>query len=127
MADDMAEDVAREFTLDEARALMPEVMQRSELIVRLRADLAELSLVLNAGSDEAGGIPEAKALEAHLNEVLSWFVNQGIEVKGIAPFLIDFPATLDGNSVRLCWLEGEPELSWYHLSPLGFPGRRRIS
>nr|MDQ3989732.1 DUF2203 domain-containing protein [Actinomycetota bacterium] len=32
----------------------------------------------------------------------------------------------DGVSVRLCWLEGEPELGWYHRSDLGIIGRRRL-
>jgi hypothetical protein len=29
--------------------------------------------------------------------------------------------------VLLCWLEGEPELSWYHRLDLGFLARRRLS
>jgi len=28
--------------------------------------------------------------------------------------------------VRLCWLEGEPALAWYHRSDLGIAGRRRL-
>jgi len=116
-----------DFTLDEARALIPEVRTRAAEIVRLRADLAELSLELrDAGSSELGGRAEAKAYEALLNEQLTWFHEQGIEIKSIAPFLIDFPSTLDGRSVQLCWLEGETDLGWYHLSDLGFIGRRPL-
>lgn len=116
-----------EFTLDDARALMPEVLAKAAEIVRLRADLSELTLELRtAGSSEIGGLPEAKAYEARLGEQLGWFTDQGIEVKSFAPLLIDFPARLDGRSVRLCWLEGEPELGWYHLTELGFPGRRPL-
>jgi hypothetical protein len=29
-------------------------------------------------------------------------------------------------SVLYCWLEGEPELGWYHRTDLGFAGRRRL-
>ncbi|MCW2886615.1 MAG: hypothetical protein QOE54_716 [Streptosporangiaceae bacterium] len=118
----------REFTLAEARALMPEVLSKADEIVRLRADLAELAHELNTeGSSPFGGIPEAKAYEARLEEHLAWFGEQGIEVKGLAPLLIDFPARIDGRSVRLCWLEGDRELAWYHLSELGFIGRRPLS
>jgi hypothetical protein len=118
----------REFTLAEARALMPEVIAKAAEIVRLRADLAELALELNTeGSSVFGGIPEAKAYEARLEEQLAWFGEQGIEVKGMAPLLIDFPSRIDGRSVRLCWLEGDTELAWYHLSELGFIGRRPLS
>ncbi|HEY2125863.1 MAG TPA: DUF2203 family protein [Streptosporangiaceae bacterium] len=29
-----------------------------------------------------------------------------MDVKGVAPLLVDFPATLNGETVLLCWLEG---------------------
>jgi hypothetical protein len=61
-----------------------------------------------------------------LGELLGWFPAQGLEVKGLAPLLLDFPAEFDGVSVRLCWLEGEFELGWYHRSDLGIVGRRRL-
>ncbi|MFC5750017.1 DUF2203 domain-containing protein [Actinomadura rugatobispora] len=118
----------REFTVTEARALIPEVKEHAAEIVRLRADLAELTLDLRTrGASERGGIPEVKAAEARLDEEIAWFTDQGIEVKGLAPFLIDFPAVLDGRSVRLCWLEGDPELAWYHRTDLGLAGRRPLT
>ena len=118
----------RQFTVAEARALIPEVKKHAAEIVRLRADLAELTLDLRTrGASDRGGIPEVKAAEARLDEEIAWFTDQGIEVKGLAPFLIDFPAVLDGVSVRLCWLEGDEELAWYHRTDLGFAGRRKLS
>jgi len=68
--------------------------------VRLKIDLSAL-----------GGLAEMKALQARLDHMLEWFSGQGIELKGLAPVLVDFPAELDGESVRLCWLEGETELA----------------
>ncbi|WP_214416263.1 DUF2203 domain-containing protein [Sphaerisporangium fuscum] len=115
------------FTVDQARSLMPQVREHVDELVAIRADLAELAHDLNtAGFSALGGIPEAKAFEARIAEILSWFEDQGIEVKGIAPVLVDFPAELGGVSVRLCWIEGEAGLAWYHRSELGFPGRRRL-
>lgn len=121
-------DVAeRTFSLDEAHELMPEVRRRATELITTRADLAELSSSLRSGEGSSlGGVPEAKALEARMDEHIQWFSDQGIEVKGVAPLLVDFPAVLDGVSVRLCWLEGEEELAWYHRSELGFLGRRRL-
>ena len=113
------------FSLTEARALVPEVCARIDAIVAARANLAELSLALGKGvSSHLGGRPELKAYEARIDEALGWFTIQGIEVKSIAPVLIDFPALRHGQSVRLCMLEGEHELAWYHLTELGFAGRR---
>lgn len=106
---------------------MPEVRRRAGEIIVTRADLAELNLDLNSGTPSSrGGLPEAKALEAAVDEHVEWFNSNGIEVKGIAPLLIDFPAVLEGVSVRLCWLEGEHDLGWYHRTELGFPGRRQL-
>jgi hypothetical protein len=119
--------VGRIFTTDEARALMPDVLRQADALVDIRADLAELAQELRAGGrSERGGVPEVKALEAHLDELVEWFRSRELEVKGLAPLLLDFPAELDGVSVRLCWLEGERELGWYHRSDLGFVGRRRL-
>jgi hypothetical protein len=118
---------SRLFTVDEARALMPEVHRAADALITARADLAELSRQLrDEGHSPDGGVPEVKALEAQVSELLGWFPEQGIEVKGVAPLLVDFPAELDGVSVRLCWLESEVELGWYHRSDLGIVGRRRI-
>jgi hypothetical protein len=115
------------FTLEEARSLLPEVRRRAGRLVPLRADFTELQAALRSGmSSSLGGRPEAKAMEAQIDSELSWFSDQGIVIKGFAPLLLDFPAELDGESVLLCWLEGESALSWYHRIDLGFLGRRPL-
>jgi hypothetical protein len=114
------------FTVAEARARMPGVLLTTAEIVRTRADLVELRSALEAGIESPlGGIAEGKALEARLHDLLGSF-ESGIQLKGWAPVLIDFPARFDGHDVLLCWLEGEPELAWYHRVELGFAGRRPI-
>jgi hypothetical protein len=115
------------FTLDEARDLIPAVREHVGRLVALRADLAGAQAALRRGErPEVGGIPEVKALEARLQEAVDWFVERGIELKGIAPVLADFPSELDGEPVLLCWLEGEAALEWYHRPEAGFAGRRRL-
>lgn len=120
--------MARVFTLDEARGLVPEVLSRAAELVAVRADLVDLQTALERGvPSPLGALPEAKGLEARLSELLSWFPEQGLDVKGLAPLLVDFPATLNGETVLLCWLEGEHELGWYHKPEHGFAGRRVIA
>lgn len=117
----------RIFTVEEARRFLPTAQARAAELIEIRADLVELATALrDGGPAPQGGIPEVKALEARLNEHADWFGSQGIEVKGLAPLLLDFPAELEGEAVLLCWLEGEPELGWYHRRGHGFAGRRRI-
>lgn len=119
--------MSRLFTYAEAAELMPEVRHTAAAIIEVRAELADLSAVLSEGHESPlGGIAEAKALEARLHELLSWFTTHGIVVRGAAPIIIDFPAELLGAPVLLCWLEGEHDISWYHRAEQGFLGRRRL-
>src|SRR5579875_376925 len=107
----------RSFSVQEARQLMPDVLARASEVITVRADLIELQAALAAGKpSRLGGLPEAKGLQARFSELLAWFPRQGLEVKGLAPLLLDFPGRL----------AGEPELGWYHKPELGFAGRRRI-
>ena len=115
------------FSLDAASALLPSVIEHATEFVTLRADLAELTAALR--DDEAshlGGIADKKALEARMDEHLTWFSGEGLEVKGWAPLTLDFPAVIDGRTVLLCWLENETEIGWWHLPEHGFAGRRPL-
>ena len=74
-----------------------------------------------------GGLPELKGAQARLDELISILAaTEDVQLKGVAPLLLDYPAELDGVPVLLCWLEGDRELSWYHRTDLGFLGRRRL-
>ncbi len=117
----------RYFTLTEASALLPEARRRIEEVAALSGELRELLMALQKGADEPpGGIPEAKALEARVHERLEWFDQQGVQVKGIAPALLDFPARVSGEEILLCWLQGEEGIGWYHTPQAGFLGRAPI-
>jgi hypothetical protein len=117
----------RTFTLSAAHDLMPELLAQADELIEVRASLVELQAALTEGtSSPLGGLPEAKGFQARLSELVGWFSAAGLEVKGIAPLLLDFPSELAGEPVLLCWLEGERELGWYHPLAYGFAGRRRI-
>lgn len=116
------------FTLAEARIELVRLRPVLDELVVVRADAAELAAALAPGGEPTGlgGLPEWKATEARLDELMTEVQQTGVELKGLAPLLVDFPADLDGVPVLLCWLEGEPELAWYHRSDLGFAGRRPL-
>ncbi|WP_084958098.1 DUF2203 domain-containing protein [Thermoactinospora rubra] len=117
----------RTFTVEEARELLPVIQAETAELVAARADLAEITYARQTGeTSPLGGLAELKAREARIEEILSGWTDRGLEIKGVAPVLVDFPAVLDGVSVRLCWIEGEPELGWYHRTELGFAGRRPL-
>ncbi|MGW4207443.1 DUF2203 family protein [Lentzea sp. NPDC004789] len=110
------------FTLSEAQAELTRLLPVLDEIVRLRADAAELG----AGCSPLGGLPEFKAAQARLDELLETVQRTGAELKGFAPLLVDFPSERDGVPVLLCWLEGDRTLAWYHRADIGFAGRRPL-
>lgn len=116
------------FTVDEARAELDELGPVLAEFVVVRADAAELAAARIPGAEPSplGGLPELKAAQARLDDLMTQVQRTGAELKGFAPLLVDFPAELDGVPVLLCWLEGDPDLGWYHRLDLGFAGRRRL-
>lgn len=112
------------FTLDEARALLAELRPDLDRIVAVRAELALRARDHNAGEDVA--VADIKALEARMSQLLDSLPVKGVEVKGYAPLLLDFPVEHDGRIILACWLENEPALEWYHDLDVGFMGRRRL-
>lgn len=117
------------FTVAEARAELAGLRPVLAELVTVRADAAELSAALSPGGrpTRLGGLPELKAAQARLDELMTSVQQTGAVLKGFAPLLVDFPAELDGVPVLLCWLEGDDALGWYHRTDLGFAGRRPLS
>ena len=114
-----------QFTVDEARAILAELLPVIDEFIALRADLTEEASARRAGTGSMA-IADLKAMEARLSQTLDDFRARGIEVKGWAPLLLDFPSERDGRAVLLCYLEGDRELAWYHDVEHGFPGRRPL-
>lgn len=115
------------YTLAEAREILAGLRPRLDALMVLRADLAELRAdLLRSGDSPLGGRAEAKAWEALIFAELEYVGGQGAQIKGYVPLLLDFPGEADGTPVLWCWLEGEPEVAWYHRADCGFAGRRPI-
>jgi hypothetical protein len=108
----------RRFSLETARAVLPEVRSRTARAVpEVEALLAE-----REGLDPQS--PEHAAVEARLRERVETWVRSmealGAEVKGL--WLVDF----DNGSGYYCWRWPEEALDWFHGREEGFAGRVRI-
>ena len=115
------------YTVAEAREMLALLLPKLDAIVALRADTAELAArVTNGTATTLGSTPEYKAAQARLDELVTEIAGLDVQLKGLAPLLLDFPSELDGVPVLLCWLEGDRELGWYHRLDLGFAGRRPL-
>ncbi len=62
-----------------------------------------------------------------INELIEIIESFGVMVKGIDPFLIDFPAEYNGEKILLCWKEDEDKIEYWHGLYEGFAGRKHIS
>ena len=109
--------MGRIFTLDEARALMPQVKATTEPVYALAASLAEEL----SQAEEANDEPRAEALRERLQTLVqSWqqsMQDLEAEVKGL--WLVDF----DSGDGYWCWAYPENELGHWHSYEGGFRSR----
>ena len=120
--------MARVYTVEQAREALVGLRPVIADLIAVRADATELGMAIYHGvRSPLGGLPEFKAAQARLDELVTVLLASGdVQLKGIAPVLLDFPAELAGEPVLLCWLEGDHNLDWYHRADLGFAGRRPL-
>lgn len=138
--------VRRPFTVDEANALLPHVRrvleQLRETVAQAanhRDKLAVLDALWSeeveepANPDHEEFVEHRRALERSAAEVEGLikrgFLERGIRfpVGGLRNGLVDFPTTLEGRWVYLCWQYGEAEVRFWHEIDGGFSGRRPIT
>ena len=113
-----AKDEKRCFTLEGARALLPDIRARTE---RARAELEALDEARSAAS---GSAERGDELERKKQAVLSHWVRSmealGVEVEG--PWRVDF----DNGGGYYCWSFPEPGLDYVHGYDEDFAERVRI-
>lgn len=124
--------MAKSFTVEEANALLPQVRELIENILKARqqalAKRPDLWPVLetaagNGGSKKAG---ELLAVFTKFEQAVLALQEMGCQLKGVEQGLVDFPAEMDGRQVYLCWKYNEPEILFWHDIDAGFAGRQRL-
>ena len=118
----------RYFTPAEANGLLPELVAHvatiSDHLERVRS-LSESARV--APEDERDRLgDEIDQLRRDIEANIAAIQQEGVDVKGLAPGLLDFPALFNGQEVYLCWREGETAIEWWHPLHTGYSGRQRL-
>ncbi len=129
------------FTLKEANSILPQIKLLVDEVKEKREKLYEIidkyetyseNLEFNEPSDKDTLElmflkTEIKTLNEDINELIDIIESFGVMVKGIDPFLVDFPAENNGVPIYLCWKEGEEKIEYWHGIHEGFAGRKHVS
>jgi hypothetical protein len=70
---------------------------------------------------------EATAMAREIDSFRRELGDLGIQLKDPRLGLVDFPATMDGRAVLLCWKLDEPEVRFWHEADAGFDGRKPLA
>jgi hypothetical protein len=127
------------FNIQQARELVPWLQQTYDAMQPLIGELDDLANDLELSSRElrsdGGGEAEEESdqarkahqeVEGKVRKLVDSIVEKGIQIKDPRRGLFDFPHEMEGDLVNLCWLAGEPDISYWHTMDSGFAGRQRL-
>lgn len=132
--------MGKTFTLSEAQTLLPLVealLVKTQAAGRKAAELevemqqltqriflsgglhVDVTATARRRAERERALKEAEDTLAEIDEI-------GVQVKDLDHGLLDFPCLLDGETVLLCWKQGEKEISFWHTMDAGFAGRQPV-
>ncbi len=121
----------KHYTIEEARALLPQVREWLKHLNELRLDLdrfdKRLNSLMSPGHDVGGDMVNRwiRTL-AGMQEILGEFQRRAIQIKDVERGLIDFPAVIGGKEVFLCWEHDEDDIEFWHDLDSGYSGREHL-
>jgi hypothetical protein len=130
----------RTFTLDEAQTLLPilesllkQGINGKKLIEEVDAELQETAhrVFLNGGMlvnvvHLARRKAEREKAIQRIKDAVAEIDATGVQVKDLDIGLLDFPCTVEGEVILLCWKLGEEKITHWHGTSEGFAGRKPI-
>ena len=133
----MTETTIRHFTVEQAQATLPLVRRivsdLLDLHPRWRTAVAAFEAEQAIVTAESGETPSARAmrleagrLSGEIEACLEEFEQIGCVFKGFDAGLVDFPSTMAGRDVYLCWQYDEPHVAYWHEVDGGFAGRQPL-
>ncbi len=122
---------ARHYTLEQAAAAIPWVIERIETLRLARDGLNDedaRAALAEAGPGNGGGGAGRVVSDAFMSmrTALSELRQMDVVVRDLDRGLVDFPTFREGREVYLCWLEGEDAIRFWHELETGFDGRQPL-
>ena len=119
------------FTPQEASKLLPdikpkvkELIEKKKVVAKLHDEIEKYNLFGFRTAEVAEKAAQLDALVEDMTRKISELEDLGVEVKDLDFGLVDFPAERYGESVKLCWRYGEPDVSVWLKPSEGYNGRR---
>jgi hypothetical protein len=130
----------RTFSLHEAQSLIPVLegllrtsIEGKKVIEQVDAELAEIHehIFMSGGAFiEVKKVALRRAERDKAIQRVRDAINEinaiGVQVKDLDIGLLDFPCSVDGEIVLLCWKLGEATITHWHGTEEGFAGRKPI-
>jgi hypothetical protein len=124
------------YTLDEARALLPEIRATLLQLALERRRYAAAHATLHDWSGEDGDSQESvapRSAQAELaaardgmHALMEHLEARGVQVRDLDEGLVDIPTIRDGEPAWFCWRLADPQLSFWHTTREGFSSRRPL-
>lgn len=133
-------DVVKTFTLSEAQtmlrvleALLRKAQAAGSRVGELEMEMQQLSyrIFLSGGlhvdvTAAARRRAERDKAAQETKDTLAEIEAIGVQVQDLEEGLLDFPCTMDGKTVMLCWKLGEDSITHWHEPEDGFAGRKPL-
>ena len=121
----------RHYTLDEARAQLPWVTERLAAMRSARERLTDADArgALTGSSGGNGGGAHGKRVGEAFLELQAGaeeMAERDIVLRDLDRGLVDFPTLREGREVYLCWVNGEPDIGFWHQLDAGYAGRQEL-
>jgi hypothetical protein len=122
----------KHFTVDEARALLPELRRAFHDAHRRRDVVHKTDQELGATLRQTGSDLGAQKVSGllmdmlQLNTQLRRIQEMGVQIKDFDRGLVDFPHLRDGREVFLCWELDEDDIAFWHDIDDGYAGREHL-
>jgi len=121
------------FTLKEANAILPSVIEKFKHIVNIKSEVDKIQSEMETDPKYMTNFKDYVYKKQELNLAITNFYksieeleSMGVMIKSVEQGLLDFPSLRFNEEIWLCWKEGETEIKFWHGKDEGFNGRKPV-
>jgi len=121
------------FTLKEANAILPSVIEKFKHIVNIKSEVGKIQSEMETDPKYMTNFKDYVYKKQELNLAITNFYksieeleSMGVMIKSVEQGLLDFPSLRFKEEIWLCWKEGETEIKFWHGKDEGFNGRKPV-